>query len=59
MTTGVIVSKVELTDDGVELEWSDGHLSKYESKYLRINCACAECVVGAGRAAFKTVAADP
>ena len=44
MTTGVTVSKVELTGDGVEVEWSDGHVSSYESKYLRLNCACAECV---------------
>ena len=44
MTTSVTVSKVELTGDGVEIEWSDGHASSYESKYLRINCACAECV---------------
>ncbi len=44
MTTGVTASKVELTGDGVEVEWSDGHVSIYESKYLRINCSCAECV---------------
>ncbi len=42
MTTSVTVSKVELTDGGVEIEWSDGHRSSYDSKYLRINCSFAE-----------------
>ena len=38
------IEKLELTEDGVAVRWSDGHQSIYDSKYLRINCSCAECV---------------
>ncbi len=38
------VESVDLTDDGVAILWTDGHRSFYGAKYLRVNCACAECV---------------
>ena len=44
MASGLGVEKVELDEKGVTVEWNDGHLSFYDSKYLRINCGCAECV---------------
>jgi len=44
MTTKLGVNKIELTEDGVFVEWNDGHTSHYDAKYLRINCGCAECV---------------
>ena len=44
MTTKLGVSAVELDDQGITVEWTDGHRSVYEAKYLRINCGCAECV---------------
>ena len=44
MATNLSVSKVELTDDAIAIEWGDGHKSPYDAKYLRINCGCAECV---------------
>ena len=44
MTTKPGVNKVELDEKGVAIEWSDGHASIYDAKYLRINCGCAECV---------------
>ena len=44
MTTPLGVDSVELTEEGVAIAWSDGHSSFYGSKYLRINCGCAECV---------------
>ncbi len=44
MTTRLGVDEIELTDDGIVVEWSDGHHSLYDAKYLRINCGCAECV---------------
>lgn len=44
MTTSHRVSMIKIGDEGLDLEWSDGHLSHYEAKYLRINCSCAECV---------------
>ena len=36
--------QVEARPDGVSISWKDGHSSLYPSKYLRINCACAQCV---------------
>lgn len=44
MTTKLGVSAVELDDQSITVEWTDGHRSVYDAKYLRINCACAECV---------------
>lgn len=44
MTTKLGVNNVELTDDAISIEWSDGHQSRYGAMYLRINCGCAECV---------------
>jgi len=28
----------------LEISWSDGHLSRYPVRYLRLNCRCASCV---------------
>lgn len=44
MTTPLAVDNVELTDEGVSIAWADGHTCFYPSKYLRVNCGCAECV---------------
>ena len=44
MTEKLKASKVWLTDQGVSVEWNDGHKSIYEAKHLRINCGCAECI---------------
>ena len=44
MATELGVDKVELKQDGVSIQWTDGHSSFYGGKYLRINCGCAECV---------------
>lgn len=38
------VKKVSLAPSAVSVEWNDGHKSEYPSKYLRINCGCAQCV---------------
>ena len=34
------------TEDGTRLriEWSDGHASEYEPRYLRLQCRCAACI---------------
>ena len=37
-------ANIELAPEGVTIEWKDGHKSFYPSKYLRVNCACAECI---------------
>jgi DUF971 family protein len=31
------------TGEGVEITWSDGHVSRYSFPYLRDNCPCATC----------------
>jgi DUF971 family protein len=31
------------TGEGVEIDWSDGHASRYSFPYLRDNCPCATC----------------
>ena len=44
MGTSLDIKKIELGDNGVAIEWADGHQSEYNAKYLRLNCGCAECV---------------
>ena len=44
MTTKLGIDKIELDGQAVSVQWSDGHQSTYDAKYLRINCGCAECV---------------
>ena len=44
MATELGVESVELSDEGVTIHWTDGHTCFYTGKYLRVNCACAECV---------------
>jgi DUF971 family protein len=44
VTEKLVANKVELSDTTVAVEWSDGHQSVYDAKFLRINCGCAECV---------------
>ena len=44
MSANPTVTKVDLNESTVAVEWSDGHESSYDAMYLRINCGCAECV---------------
>ena len=44
MADTLSISNVELDSGDVSVEWADGHRSTYEARYLRLNCACAECV---------------
>lgn len=44
MTTNIGFSNIELTEGNVSVNWSDGHISNYEARHLRLNCGCAECV---------------
>lgn len=34
------------TEDGtrLEIQWKDGHVSRYHPRYLRLKCPCAGCV---------------
>ena len=36
--------QIELADNGVRIEWKDGHRSVYPHRFLRLHCPCAQCV---------------
>ena len=38
------ISAIALNDCAVTRPWTDGEVSNLSAKYLRVNCACAECV---------------
>lgn len=44
MSTQKDVTKIEIGDEKITVEWDDGHQSIYDARYLRLNCGCAECV---------------
>jgi len=44
MPTNLAVRSVQIGKNDVSIEWTDGHSSRYDAKYLRINCGCAQCV---------------
>ena len=44
MTREIAISAVALNDGAVTITWSDGAITTLDAKYLRVNCACAECV---------------
>jgi DUF971 family protein len=31
------------TEDGIQIEWQDGHVSLYSAMFLRRKCPCAVC----------------
>jgi len=33
----------QISPELLEIQWSDGHISKYELKHLRLECPCATC----------------
>ena len=37
-------TRIEISGASITIHWSDAHISIYDSKYLRVNCGCAECV---------------
>lgn len=34
---------INRADEGIQIEWQDGHLSVFTSEYLRRACPCAVC----------------
>lgn len=37
-------NNINLEAEGVSIEWSDGRTCLYPYRYLRLQCACAQCV---------------
>ena len=35
---------IDVHPEGFYITWDDGHASVYPSRYLRLQCGCAECV---------------
>ena len=44
---------------GIQIDWKDGHRSKYSLAYLRDECPCASCSGAHGTAPQKTNYAAP
>ena len=44
MSTDLAVNSIVLSEKQILIQWTDNHRSNYDSKYLRLNCECAECV---------------
>ncbi len=40
----ITLRNLEIQDDAIVIEWSDGHISRYDHRQLRIECACAGCI---------------
>jgi ATP-binding protein involved in chromosome partitioning len=37
-------AEAQIRPDGLEIKWSDGHLSRYAHRPLRLACPCAMCI---------------
>ena len=44
---------------GIQIDWSDGHQSKYELEYLREECPCASCTGAHGTEPQRYQRQDP
>ena len=44
---------------GIQIDWKDGHLSKYSLGYLRDECPCATCTGAHGTEPQKSNYAAP
>ncbi len=44
MNPDLRIRQVELGDDSITIQWSDGHRGQYRARDLRLNCSCAQCV---------------
>jgi DUF971 family protein len=54
-------SEVKLFEAHIEIRWSDGHVSRYGQRDLRLACPCAECIdewTGVPRLDPRTVRPD-
>lgn len=44
MSNDNTISTIALNDGAVTIKWTDGEINTLSAKYLRVNCACAQCV---------------
>ena len=44
MSTNSKLERVEIADQGIRIEWGDGHRSVYPHRFLRLRCPCAHCI---------------
>ncbi len=44
MSTSTEPEKVEITEQGIRIDWKDGHHSLYPHRFLRLRCPCAHCI---------------
>ncbi|USG60350.1 TauD/TfdA family dioxygenase [Sneathiella marina] len=44
MASSCSIKSIETTADSLEMEWSDGHHSRFHYIWLRDNCPCPECL---------------
>ena len=43
-TANTVATDVQFTGEGVQVAWSDGRTCTFPYRYLRLQCACANCV---------------
>ena len=44
MNSDVGPESVDISGQGVTIEWEDGHRSVYANRALRLRCPCAHCI---------------
>ena len=40
-TIPVEISRIN--ENGLQVKWKDGHISRFGGRYLRVHCTCASC----------------
>lgn len=43
MSSDPVAIRLDLAENRLEIDWSDGHQSRFDAAYLRWTCPCARC----------------